>query len=721
MEERRARKLGEALNYKYLYYPEWDYSILDNILCRKKNGSRADITYAEAYIMLDTETSKDHPMEFNASGKAIEQVNHICAFTCSIRAFHKNIVTLRGSRPSEIVHMLKLIREHIKADVIFIFVHNLAYDWMFIRRFMMEEFGIPKKQLNVKNHYPITIQFHTEHGDIVLRDSLILAGVSLERWAKNLNVEHQKAVGSWDYDLIRDQNHKFNEDELHYIENDTLAGVECLNALGDLLGDTVSTLPFTNTGIVRRLIRKIGKANFAKKIFNDQLITLPEYEILEKCFHGGFTHSNRGLIGWIVENVICRDFKSSYPYCMLTCKVPRESFIHIEGVMSVDDILADGNNAYIGKLVLYKPRLRDINYPMPALQYYKCEYSINAVQDNGRILAADYVEIYVNEVDMRIINNIYVCDKSYVVDVMAAYKDYIPSWYRDAIFDIFKEKCQLEYDIKILGKGDPSLYNVKKAQLNSCYGMAVTKAIKDDILECYDDDPSNELASGDYYIDSGKDEKEREKIRSKKFDKYNNDWNNILPYVWGVYVTSYAMLHLFELSSCIDDVNHCWIYSDTDSIYSNNWNEDRVELYNQHVKDELIKAGYGAVVINDKEYWLGIAEPDGEYERFITQGAKRYATENEGKIKITVAGVPKKEGAACLSKLEDFEEGFVFKGSRTGKSRHTYIYNDIHIDNRGNECADSIDLAPDDYTLSCVDHIPFEKLFTEEVYYDWYE
>ena len=718
MEERRARKLGEALNYKYLYYLEWDYSTLDNFMCRKKNGSRNDITYSEAYIMLDTETSKDHPIEFDKSGKAIEQINHICAFTCSIRAFHKNIVTLRGSKPSELTHMLSLIREHIKADVIFIFVHNLAYDWMFLRRFMFRDFGKPKKQLNVKNHYPITIQF--DNG-IILRDSLILAGVSLEKWAQNLNVEHQKAMGSWDYDAIRDQNHVFTEEELHYIENDTLAGVECLNALADILGDTVSTLVYTNTGIVRRLIRKIGKNNYAKKLFNDQKITLEECDILEKCFHGGFTHANRGLIGWIINNVKCKDFKSSYPYCMLTCKVPRESFIHIDGSMSIDQILSDDKNAYIGKLIMVKPRLRDINYPMPALQFYKCDCSINAIQDNGRILAADYVEIYVNEVDLKILDQIYISDESYVTDIMAAYKDYIPTWYRDAIFDIFKDKCELEYNIKVLGVGDPSLYCIQKARLNSCYGMAVTKCIKDDIMECYEDDEGNELYSGEYYIDSGKDEKDRSKKRQKKFDKYLNDWNNILPYVWGVYVTSYAMLHLFELSSCIDDLNHHWIYSDTDSIYSDNWNEERVSLYNQHVKDELIKAGYGSVQIQDKEYWLGVAEPDGSYDHFITQGAKRYAVEENGKIKITVAGVPKKSGAACLSRLEDFEEGFIFSGSRTGKSTHTYIYHDIFTDERGNECADSIDLSPADYTLSCVDHVSFSDIFNEEVYYDWFE
>ena len=720
VEARRASQLGDALDYKYIYYQEWDYSILDNFLCRKKNGSRDDITYSECYIMLDTETSKDHPIEYDKNGKVIDQVNHLCAFTCSIRAFHKNIVTLRGTKPSELTDMLQRIREHIQADIIFIFVHNLAYDWMFIRRFMFDKFDKPQKQLNVKNHYPITIQFNN---GIILRDSLILAGVSLERWAKNLNVEHQKATGSWDYDAIRHQDHIFTEEELHYIENDTLAGVECLNALADLLGDTITSLPYTNTGIVRRNIRKIGKKAYAKSIFKEQLITLPEYDILEKVFHGGFTHSNRGLIGWIMDKkkTICRDFKSSYPYCMLTCKVPREAFLHIPGICRIDEILSDDKNAFIFKLVMVKPRLRDNNFPMPALQFYKCDYSVNAVCDNGRILCADYVEIYCNEVDLKIIDMIYTSDEAYCTDIMAAYKDYIPGWYRDAIFDIFKEKCELEYQIKVLGEGDPSMYNIKKAQLNSCYGMAVTKAIKDDIIECYEDDLKNELASGDYYIDTGKNSKDYHKKREKKFDKYLNDWNNILPYVWGVYVTSYAMLHLFELSDCIDDKVHHWIYSDTDSIYSDNWNEERLNQYNENVKQELISAGYGPVKVEDREYWLGIAEPDGEYDRFITQGAKRYATEKDGKISITVAGVPKKEGAKCLESLEDFTEGFIFYGSKTGKSTHTYIYNPIHIDEHGNECADSIDLSPADYTLSCVEHMDFDDIFKEDVYYDWFE
>ena len=194
IEDRAYRKIRDKLIYRYCYYLEYDYSILTNILKRKRNGSRSDIYYSTAYIMLDTETSKSAPTEYDKEGKPINQVNHLCAWTISIRAFHMNLCTLRGSRPDELVHCLSLIRKSMEADVIFLFVHNLPYDWMFIRRFLLDEFGKPKSQLNIKNHYPISIQF--ENG-IVLRDSLILAGVSLEKWAANLGVEHQKATGSW--------------------------------------------------------------------------------------------------------------------------------------------------------------------------------------------------------------------------------------------------------------------------------------------------------------------------------------------------------------------------------------------------------------------------------------------------------------------------------------------------------------------------------------------
>lgn len=574
---------------------------------------------------------------------------------------------------------------------------------------MIRDFGEPKKQLNIKSHYPMLIQF--ENG-IVLRDSLILAGCSIEKWGENLGVNTRKAVGFWDYELIRHQNTILTENELKYIECDTLTGVECLNALANQLRNTVVDIPFTSTGIVRRDVQVIGRKNFAKTQFNKQPIT---YEflvnILHEVFHGGFTHANRHIVGFIINAVMCEDFKSSYPFSMLVEEVPTGEFIKLsDPFLDPEQIYRKAHqNAYIFKFVASKIRLKDPMYPMPALQASKCLASINDIRDNGRIREADYVEIWLNEVDLMTIYELYDWSEAYCVDCYVASKSLMPKWFRDEIFKIFKEKCELEYEVKVLKKGDKTKYNLKKAQLNSLYGMCVTFPIRPDIVECYHEEKwrGEILSSGDYYED---------KIdMKKKFDRYMKDWKQVLPYVWGVYVTSWAQRHLFQLAECIDDINYHWLYSDTDSIYSDRWNTEKLASFNENIKKKLIDSGYGPVKIEDHEYWLGIAEEDGRYDRFITQGAKRYAVEVNGEIKITVAGVPKRSGGKALKSLEDFNDGYIFRGEDTGKKLSSYYYSEIHLNEFGDECADYIDLTPTDYRLSVV---PNDTLSLEELLFD---
>ena len=103
-------------------------------------------------------------------------------------------------------------------------------------------------------------------------------------------------------------------------------------------------------------------------------------------------------------------------------------------------------------------------------------------------------------------------------------------------------------------------------------------------------------------------------------------------------------------------------------------------------------------------------------------GAKRYAGRavSDGKLHITVAGVPKK-GAECLKDdLSNFQRNFIFEGTITGKLAHNYIYSDkgIYIDNFGNEIGDSIDLSPCDYHLDAVDKEEF--INTDDFYFDYY-
>lgn len=703
-EEQRSRTALRDHSYSYIYYLMWDYSFLEKCLSRKK-AKKKSATYSEVYMMFDTETSKHHQASKQLFGRYETQSNHVVAWTLSIRAFNTNIVTLRGTKPSELVHCFKLIREYLKAEKFFVFAHNLNYDWQFTRRFIMRELGEPTYQLNVKSHYPVLIEF--ENG-MILRDSLILAAVSLERWARNLNVEHQKAVGSWDYDLIRNQNHIFTEEELHYIENDTLAGVECLNKLAKMLNDAVCTLPLTNTGIVRRIVQRIGKKKYAKKSFNKMLVTWEEYQILEQVFHGGYTHANRYMVGYIWNDVICYDIKSSYPFCMMCKKFPMEKFARLDGRFTIKSIISDSKDtAFIFRLNAVGVKLKDPMYPMPPLQRFKCTDTVNDVVDNGYILSADYLSIYLTEIDLKRINECYTFEKYTITEVMAASKEYLPKWYRDIIWDIFRQKCELEHQIKDLGEGDTVLYSLKKANLNSLYGMMVQKKITQDIKEQYEDSPFRE--SGENYLD--------EIDMEAAYYEVDKSYNNILPYVWGVYVTAYAKEHLYEIAhSCLTDI-HDWIYCDTDSIYSSSWDLEKVTEHNARCDEEMHQAGYDHFTIGERSFHLGAIDFDGKYPEFITQGSKRYAARKEdGEIKITVAGVPKSAGSKSLDSLESFQDGYIFRGEDTGKKMLSYLYHEIDVDDQGNEYADSIDMNPADYTLSVVKKmIPIDELYMEDV------
>lgn len=695
----RRSYLDKYVPYELKHWKDFNYKILDNILYRKKAGKGDNSTYNEVIIMADTETSKKHLNDTiirpDGTIQYIQVDNHVVAWTISLRAFGRNIVTLYGNKPSEFTKCVVKLIGNMNGYETIIYFHNMAYDWVFLRKFLFQEFGFPSKQLNTKSHYPILIQW--DNG-LTLKDSLILAQRSLQKWAEDLCVESQKAVGLWDYDKLRNQDEVFTDDELKYIEHDTLAGVECIDKTRITLNKSLYSMPYTATGIPREEVRKIGKDNGARDLFKRMHLTFEQYIKAERVFHGGYTHANRHLIDTLIEDpVYCRDFASSYPFVMLSEKYPMEAFSSL-GDKPIDYILNHANEyAFMFKLILIHPHLKDDFISMPALQLSKCVNTINAITDNGRILAAAYVEIYITEMDLLILSEQYDYTSCICTEVEAAAKDYLPRWFTDYIFSLFKDKTMLK-------GGDPVLYALAKAKLNSLYGMCVQKCIKDEINEDY--------LSGEY--------KEAHNDAEEIYNKYLAKRNTILPYQWGVWVTAYAFYNLFQLGKCCGT----WIYSDTDSCYGTNWDEEKLSSYNQLCKDKLIANGYGAVEHNDIEYWLGVAELDGEYTEFKVMGAKRYCGRavKDGELHITVAGVPK-SGYKCLNNdISNFTKGMIFDGNTTGKLTHTYSYiSEIYIDENGNETGDSIDLTPCDYKLDSVTTVDWEALFTEEIEVQTYE
>ena len=714
--------------YKMIFWNKYDYSFLSkNIMYYKKKGMKRSGTWNDVIIAADTETSKGHEITDDPSE------NHVCAWTISVRAYHCNIVTLYGSRPSEMMQAFKKIRQALKGDDIYVYFHNLAYDYVFLRLFFFQYFDKPVKELNTKPHYPIMLKF--DNG-IILKDSLILAQCKLEKWANDLNVHHKKAVGSWDYDVIRDQEDKpsFSRAELRYIENDTLALCECLDALCINLNKNIYSMPYTATGIVREELREIGKQNNAHKRFRDQAPSYELQEMLEKLYHGGFSHANRFLIGEIQDDdeTVGKDFNSSYPFCLISEAYPGK-FTEFGEELDPEYILRNSEKyAFIFKASFHNIRLKDHLYPMPALQSSKCEISINMKVDNGRVKRAGYVSIYLCEQDLIVLSKMYIWDECICSQVYFSKKNYLPRWFTDYVYSRYEAKCKM----KPFKDSDPVGYSLAKSRVNLLYGLTVQKPCRLNFLEVTEPGEYKINENGDTaFFNSGEYRTDYDQDLHKEYEKFLNNPNTILPYTIGCYCTAYAFRNLFELGDCVKKYYKTdgsgeyaypfhWFYSDTDSAYSDDWDLDKVAAYNERCKEKLKANNYGPVIVDGKEYWLGVAETDKDstYSEFVFLGSKRYAGRSvvDNKLHITVAGVPKK-GAVCLNDdLKNFTKDFIFDGTLTGKLTHNYIFapEGIHIDKFGNEIGDSIDLRPCNYELDAVDKE--EYIFTDDYYYEYF-
>lgn len=684
----------DSIPYKLEYYKNFDFSHFQFIDLKYKTKA-GRYSYNDIIIMADTETAKsiNYP-------KCLD--NYIVAWSIAFRAYGRNLVTLYGHSPSEYIEMLIKLRENLPGNDIYIYYHNLSYDWPFNRKFLINAFGKPIKQLNTKSLFPLFITFGN---GIILKDSLSLAQSKLEKWAEDCNVEHKKAVGFWDYDKKRNQygpGSEFTDNELTYIENDVVAGVECLDATLKVLKKNISSIPYTCTGIVRGEARTAGGREAHHKYKNMAPETYAEQRIHELVFHGGYTHANRYILGQVYK-AKCKDICSSYPYAVMTMKAPIERFFKVEENVDIDYILKDNPNyAFIFRVKVFDLDLKDLRYPMPMLSLSKCTQTINAMCDNGRILRSDYAEYWTNELDFSLFIRQYKYSKIYILDVQAARKDYLPKWFTDFIYDRFIQKTQL--------KGvDAVRYMIQKGMLNAgAYGMCAQRPVKELIEEDYE--------TGEFKVKEDMD-------FEAEYKKHVNSPRSFLPYVWGIYCTSVAQLRLYELGECVAD-DGIWLYSDTDSVYATEFNEEKLRAYNQKAIDAMKERGYDPVFWNGKNYYLGIAEDDGEYKEFKTWHSKCYAKRDEytDELKITIAGVPKRGVNTLNNDINVFKPGLIFDGETSGKLQHKHISVDaIYTDAAGNEIGDSIDLTPCDYLVRSVNDVDFDDLMEEEIgiiYYD---
>ena len=701
------RKLSEE-GYVLSFWEDFNFDRLLDIPARKKKGRGSETTYSDCIIMADTETSR----KTNTPTCEEEHRNHICAWSIAIRSLGINICTLWGKKPSDMMTCIRRIKEKLRADEVFIYFHNMSYDWIFLRKFFFSSFGWPKDQLNTKPLYPVIIRF--ENG-LTLKDSLILSQRSLEKWAKDMNVDHQKAVGKWDYDLIRDcDTWEPDDDELLYISNDVLAGVECIDRTLDVLKKTIRSIPLTSTGIPRGEARAIGKKNKAHEWYLKCMDEHYENQLIkELCFHGGYTHENRFAKGVTFPNDVpylhwlpkCKDFSSSYPFEVLANMFPSGRFWKMDSKMTPEKIIKDSKtDAFIIRIKGFGVKLKDPRWPMPVLALSKCLSSVGAICDNGRILNVDYFDMWVTDPDFELIYEQYHFERLIIDELWTAPKAYLPRWFTDYIYKLYENKTKL--------KGvDDVLYAIEKAKLNAAsFGMCAQKPVKEVIDENYE--------TCEYCLREGFD-------YEAEYQKTLKNFNSFLPYSVGVWITAYAQQDLFRLGQTVpaDDI---WLYSDTDSVYASGFDEAALRLFNEERRKRLIDRGYPPVIWKGREYVPGVAEDDGTCMQFKALHSKCYCKRPlvavgdnfimGDDLKITVAGVPKRGAKSLHNNIENFQPGFCFDGKTSGKLQHTHYYVDaIYTDEHGNEQGDSIDLTPCDYIVNDPNTVDFLGLLEEEV------
>lgn len=529
-----------------------------------------------------------------------------------------------------------------------IFVHNLAFEFQFLKsQFHFQE-------VTARKSHKVMTALMKDY-NILLKCSYMMSNCALKYLPELFNLPVKKLEGDLDYSLIRHNETPLTEKELGYCENDCLVVYHYI--LYELSTyERVDKIPTTSTGHVRRELKELTMSDLGyKRIVRKAINTDPiVYNRLQSCFSGGYTHSSWIFTDDIIKDVDSYDECSAYPYVLTTCKFPSTEFKR-GNVKSLDDL--SKHFAYILTV-----RFKNISckYYNNFISASKCNMIKGAKYDNGRIIEAEELEIVLTDVDFRFILDTYSCEYEILESWWSLY-NYLPKQFIEFILDKYVAKTKYKGV-----EGKELEYQKEKGKFNALYGMSVTNTIRDNVK--YKDDME------EWIEEKLTNEEIEDKLQSEKKKAF-------LSFAYGVWTTAWARDNLLRRLIALDEYV---IYSDTDSLKLRSGYDKKVfEDYNKSVEDKIkfvskvLKIPFEKYAPEDRKgikHLLGIFEYEGNYEEFITQGAKKYAVKEEGKIKITVAGVPKK-GSHALSNLNDFRDNFVFDYKDTGKNLLIYVEN----------------------------------------------
>lgn len=666
--------LRSEIAYNVNDFPYDELANHDEIVSKK--GKKQTIEYINVAAAFDIESTTIET-EKDSNGKYITSP---FAFMYHWQLCIKDKVVF-GRTWEEFQTFLKCVRFHMDLSLekrLVIYVHSLPYEFQFMKEFISIEslFAKDKKK-------PLKVV--TTDG-FEFRCSYTLSNRSLASFCENENAIYYKQTNvAYNYSKIRTPNTRLTNDELSYCYCDVRGLCECIESL--MKEDDLANIPMTNTGYVRRAYRAVMTKHFNEFTRKGRL-TVEQYEMCKRAFRGGNTHANRFYANMILHDVFSFDISSSYPSDIAMGDYPIGKFqkVTIDSMEKLRYYMT--KYCMVMDIEFFDIKLKG-NTPIPYIDIAHCFKQAKIVNDNGRVLTADYIRMTITNVDLEIIMNTYDVDEFIVTNAIYAEKGKLPKELREKMMEFYYKKTTLkgidglEYD-----------YMKSKNMLNATFGMMVTDLVHDETI--YDQDTMK------WDINTANIE--------EAIDKFYKNRNNFLWYQWGIFVTANSRKRLQDM---IDVVGDDIVYIDTDSIKF--LDRKHIAEFEELNKKLIKKAEENDVVAyvdyKGKRYHLGTWDNEtkhlvhGCYRRFKTLGAKKYCYDELSRYKhtkkfkkarfnftrwnyiflgkgnkitkfhITVSGMGKVKGAKKVGKMENFKIGKRY----TDIGRTTSFFNDMPI------------------------------------------
>ena len=538
-----------------------------------------------------------------------------------------------GRELTEFVDLLHDLQFYIHDCArIICYIHNLSFDFVGLTNVLTFDNVFARKSRHPMSAY-------CKRFKIEFKCSYVLSGLKLSTWAKSMSMPVQKLT--MDYKQLRTPLTPLTQQEIDYSIADLDVIYYGIKAYKERYGG-MHLIPLTHTGEMRNACEKVMKNEnfYCERVTKLMPRTIEEYVEQAHAFVGGIVLCNWLYKDRVINDVMCWDIASSYPYVLIACKYPMSIFFKCPKGQEHKYMY---NDDYV-YIVRFTAENVESNFNCHFLSRSKALKMKNVVSDNGRIVSADFIEYILVSTDYEIFLRAYKFDNLQIKSFKFSRAGYLNNEFRKFIISLYKDKTTLK---GVAGREEE--YQNKKALINSGYGDFVTKIFSDKVIfnndKSWTTEPLNDVSF----------KSALKTVNKKKYRNYK-------AFVQGIFVTAWARKRIWD--AVLSGLDETIVYTDTDSLKLVDCDGKYFEQQNKIVLtrlDEIAKElsipvdDLKPIDIKGISHPIGVWEREHDVKAFKSLGCKQYICEYEdGTKQLTCAGISK-NAVSLFETVDDFE------------------------------------------------------------------